>query len=130
MTLHPDIITDLVILYHAGEASQASRAFLEEEARKNAQLAAALAATPRAMAALPSGGVDERRALRKVRMRYVLMALGAAWCLALVALALFAQMAAPHTAVTLLVNLLPFALLTLFFGGAAAALYFFIRTAR
>jgi hypothetical protein len=130
MTLHPDILTDLVILYHAGEASQASRAFLEEEARRNAELAAALAAAPRAMAALPNGAVDERRALRKVRMRYVLLALGAAWCLALLLLALIGQMANPHNGVTLLINLLPFAALTLFFGAAAAVLFFIIRRVR
>ena len=130
MTLHPDIITDLVILYHAGEASQASRAFLEEEARRNAQVAAALAATPRAMAVLPSGGVDERRVLRKVRSRYLLIAFAAAWCLVLLALSLLPQMDSAHARVTLLVNLLPFVLLTLFFSGAAGALYYFIRAGR
>ncbi|MBM3764862.1 MAG: hypothetical protein FJW32_05680 [Acidobacteria bacterium] len=130
MTLHPDIITDLVILYHAGEASQATRKFLEEEAGRNAQVAAALAAAPRAVAALPGGAVDERRAFRKIRIRYVLLALGAAWCLALLIIALFAQMAPPHSAVTLLINLLPFALLTLFFAVAVAALFFIVRKVR
>ena len=44
MTLHPDVLTDLVILYHAGEASQATRSLLETEAAANKELAAALRA--------------------------------------------------------------------------------------
>ena len=32
MNLHPDVLTDLTILYHAGEASQASRTLLEDAA--------------------------------------------------------------------------------------------------
>ena len=47
MTLHPDVFTDLVILYHAGEASQESRELLEKEAQQNPALAAALAPTAR-----------------------------------------------------------------------------------
>jgi hypothetical protein len=35
MTLHPDVLTDLVILYLAGEASQATRELLEAEAVSN-----------------------------------------------------------------------------------------------
>ena len=46
MTLHPDILTDLVILYHAGEASEASRKLLEEGAARNPRVAAALATPP------------------------------------------------------------------------------------
>ncbi len=130
MTLHPDIITDLVILYHAGEASQASRAFLEEEARRNAQVAAALAATPRAMAALPNGPGDERRVLRKVGMRYLVVALGVAWCLALMLIALAAKLASPHTGVTFLINILPFGVLTLFFVIAVVVLKFILRALR
>ena len=41
MTLHPDVLTDLVILYHAGEASLATRALLEAEAAVNPALQAA-----------------------------------------------------------------------------------------
>jgi len=63
MNLHPDVLTDLTILYHAGEASQASRALLEDAAKNDAKLAAALAAPPR-MAALPSVVPDvQRRAI-------------------------------------------------------------------
>jgi hypothetical protein len=40
MNLHPDVLTDLVMLYHAGEASQASREFLEKEALRNRPSAA------------------------------------------------------------------------------------------
>ena len=41
MTLHPDVLTDLVILYHAGEASEASRRLLGAEARRNPRFASA-----------------------------------------------------------------------------------------
>ncbi|MBM3752976.1 MAG: hypothetical protein FJW38_03250 [Acidobacteria bacterium] len=127
MTLHPDILTDLVILYHAGEASQASRTLLEEEARRNAQLAAALAAAPRAMAALPASGVEERRVLRKVRSRYLVLAFATVWCLALLALAILPRALATFVDVAILVELTPFLLMVLFFGGAIASLIFFWR---
>jgi len=63
MNLHPDVLTDLVILYHAGEASEASRALLEEEAARNPRIAAALQTMPRP-AALPVQPPDlQRRAI-------------------------------------------------------------------
>ena len=63
MNLHPDVLTDLTILYHAGEASQASRTLLEDAAKSDARLAAALSAPPRAMQ-LPGGAPDvQRRAI-------------------------------------------------------------------
>jgi hypothetical protein len=80
MNLHPDVLTDLTILYHAGEASQASRALLEEAAKSDARLAAALAAPPR-MASLPAGAPDvQRRAIDqlegKTRKRGTFLGLG------------------------------------------------------
>ncbi|MCC6538956.1 MAG: hypothetical protein IT162_15485 [Bryobacterales bacterium] len=53
MTLHPDILNDLVSLYHAGEAAAASRALLEDETSRNPALTAALAGTAQPMAPLP-----------------------------------------------------------------------------
>lgn len=71
MTLHPDILTDLVILYHAGEASLATRIFLETEARANPHLAGALAAPPRSAAALPVDPPDILRGtLRDIRILF------------------------------------------------------------
>lgn len=89
MTLHPDVLTDLVILYHAGEASQATRVLLEAEAAANPQLAAALAAPPRQAAPLPAAPQDEGRlALREIsrlyRHRNLLVAVIAALLLILI----------------------------------------------
>ena len=71
MTLHPDILTDLVILYHAGEASQATRDHLETEAATNPQVAQALAAPPRPAAPLPLDPPDTlRAALRDIRVLF------------------------------------------------------------
>lgn len=90
MTLHPDIVTDLVILYHAGEASQASRELLEKEAMQNPALAAALAARPRVMPPIAMTPVfHERAVLKKVR-RYYLYRAFLAVCVALALLAVFA----------------------------------------
>jgi len=90
MTLHPDILTDLVILYHAGEASQASRELLEEEAMQNPALAAALAARPRVMPPLETAPmIPEREVLKRVRRHYMYRAL-LAICLAVALLAVFA----------------------------------------
>ena len=80
MNLHPDVLTDLTILYHAGEASQASRALLEDAAKNDARLAAALAAQPRATQ-LPGGVPDvQRRAIDelegKTRKRGTFLGLG------------------------------------------------------
>lgn len=78
MTLHPDILTDLVILYHAGEASQASRELLEKEALQNPRVAAALAAQPRMIPAIAlEAHVDEREVLERVRRHYLYQALTA-----------------------------------------------------
>src|SRR5262245_25443611 len=78
MTLHPDVLTDLVILYHAGEASQASRELLEKEAQNNPVIAAALAAQPRMMQPINvEPKLDEREVLAKVRRHYLYNALTA-----------------------------------------------------
>jgi len=90
MTLHPDILTDLVILYHAGEASQASRELLEKEAMQNPALAAALAARPRVMPPIETAPmIPEREVLKRVRRHYLYRAL-LAICLALALLVVFA----------------------------------------
>jgi hypothetical protein len=90
MSLHPDILTDLVILYHAGEASQASRELLEREAMHDPAVAAALAARPRAMPPLPTAPVfHERETLKRVRLHYISQALIAV-SLALTLLAILA----------------------------------------
>lgn len=71
MNLHPDILTDLVILYHAGEASQATRELLESEAATNPDVAKALAAPPRPMAPLPPDPPNILRvALRDIRILF------------------------------------------------------------
>jgi hypothetical protein len=78
MTLHPDILTDLVILYHAGEASQASRELLEREALQNPAIAAALAAKPRTIQPIPlEARIGEREVLNKVRRHYLYQTLTA-----------------------------------------------------
>jgi hypothetical protein len=90
MTLHPDVITDLVILYHAGEASQASRELLQKEALQNPALAAALAARPRVMPPIEMAPmILEREVLKRVRQHYLYRAL-LAICLALALIAIFA----------------------------------------
>jgi hypothetical protein len=85
MTLHPDVLTDLVILYHAGEASQASRELLEKEALQNPALASALAARPRAMQPIETAPmIPEREVLKRVRRHYLYRAIWAiCWALAL-----------------------------------------------
>lgn len=76
MTLHSDVLTDLVILYHAGEASQASRELLEKEALQNPALAAALAARPRVMPPIETAPmIREREVLKRVRQHYLYRAL-------------------------------------------------------
>jgi len=133
MTLHPDIITDLVILYHAGEASQASRAFLEEEARRNTQVAAALAAAPRAVPALPrASALDEGKTFRKVRLRYQALAFAAVWSIAFLLIVVGFVFPAPTDSVRvqLVATAAPFLFLVLFFGGAVGALYFFVRAVK
>ena len=90
MTFHPDILTDLVILYHAGEASQASRELLEKEAMQNPALATALAARPRVMPPIEAAPmIPEREVLKRVRRHYLYRAL-LAICLALALLVVFA----------------------------------------
>ena len=78
MTLHPDVLTDLVILYHAGEASQASRELLEKEAMQNPAIAAALAVQPRYMQPMAlEPKIGEREVLERVRRHYLYQALTA-----------------------------------------------------
>ena len=90
MTLHPDVLTDLVILYHAGEASQASRELLEKESQQNPALAAALAARPRVMPPIEMAPmIREQEVLKRVRQHYLYRAL-LAICVALVLIAIFA----------------------------------------
>jgi hypothetical protein len=89
MTLHPDVLTDLVILYHAGEASQASRELLEKEALQNPALAAALAARPHIMPRIEAAPmIREEEVLKRVRRHYLYRAL-LAICLALALLTVF-----------------------------------------
>jgi len=90
MSLHPDVLTDLVILYHAGEASQASRELLEKEAMQNPVLAAALAARPRMLPPLETTPmIPEREVLKRVRRHYMYRAL-LAICIAVALLFVFA----------------------------------------
>jgi hypothetical protein len=90
MTFHPDVLTDLVILYHAGEASQATRELLEKEALHNPAVAAALAARPRVMHPIDAQPViREREVLERVRRHYLYRALVAV-CIALLLMALLA----------------------------------------
>lgn len=85
-TLHPDVLTDLVILYHAGEASQASRDLLEKEATQNPALAAALAAHPRTLPPMAAPVLHERETLRRVARHYrVRFLLAVSLALALIA---------------------------------------------
>ena len=78
MTLHPDVLTDLVILYHAGEASQASRELLEKEALQNPMVAAALAARPRVIQPIPAEPmIPEREVFDRVRRHYLYQAVTA-----------------------------------------------------
>ncbi len=132
MTLHPDILTDLVILYHAGEASQASRALLEEEAARNAQLAAALASPSRVMAALPANPApDERKVWRKVRLRYLAVSFAVAWTMALLTLVAFVpRLVGPGAGLQIAMAVVPFAVFALFAAGALGSLYFLIRAVR
>jgi hypothetical protein len=131
MTLHPDILTDLITLYHAGEASQASRTLLEEEASRNPQVAAALAATSRIMPPLAANPApDERKVMRKVRLRYQVMSFGILWTFALLVVALLPRFFDTTAGIAMAINLLPFAVLVLFFVAAAGALYFFLRAVR
>jgi hypothetical protein len=119
MNLHPDVLTDLVILYHAGEASEASRTLLEEEATRNPRVAAALRTTPRAMAPLPIAAPDvHRRVLHDInsalyiRLIFSVVAIAAV----LILLALFlppTRFGHPW---------LPVAMLVLVFGAVAIAL--------
>ena len=89
MTLHPDVLTDLVILYHAGEASQASRELLEKESLQNPAIAAAIAARPRIMPPIDMAPmIREREVLKRVRQHYLYRAI-LAICLALVLIAIF-----------------------------------------
>jgi len=129
MTLHPDILTDLITIYHAGEASQASQALLEQEAARDPKVAAALAAPPRAIPLLPDRlGYDERKVLRRVRTRYQAMSFGIVWTLALVAVAFLPRFLKTSAGTAIATNALPFIILLLFFGGAVSVLYFIRRT--
>jgi hypothetical protein len=131
MTLHPDVLSDLIVLYHAGEASQASRALVEEEAARNPQIAAALAAGSRMIPPLPaSPALHERKVLRKVRLRYQAISFGVVWTLALIAVAVLPRVASSGNGAEVAIALVPFAILVLFFAAALGALYFFVRAVR
>lgn len=131
MTLHPDILTDLVILYHAGEASQASRALLEQEAARNPQIAAALAARPMPMAPLPAELPSaERKVFRRVRLRYQALSFAAVWLLALVAVVALPRLASSPDGVALAINAMPFVVLLLAFAAVGGGLYFLVRAVR
>ena len=131
MTLHPDILTDLVILYHAGEASLASRSLLEEEAARNPQIAAVLAATPGTIPPLPvCSAPEERKVLRKVRLRYQAITFAIVWMLILLSVALLPRFVSTGAGLQIAIAAMPFAVLSLFFAGAVGALYFFTRAIR
>lgn len=131
MTLHPDIVTDLISLYHAGEASEATRALLEEEASRNPRTAAALAAIAPTTSPLPAcPAPDERRVFRKVRLRYQAISFGIIWTLALLAVALLPHFLGSGAAVGIAITFMPLAILALFFAGGVGALYFFVRAVR
>jgi hypothetical protein len=131
MTLHPDVFADLLVLYHAGEASQASRALLEQEAARNPEIAAALTARSRTLPEFPaSPALDERKVFRKVRLRYQAISFGLLWTLALIGIVLIPRIASTGTGVQIAMAFMPFAVLVLFFAGAVGALYFFIRVVR
>ena len=131
MTLHPDILTDLVILYHAGEASQASRALLEEEAVRNPQIAAALSARPMPVAALPTVlPAAERKVFRKVRLRYQALTFAGVWLLALLAVVALPYLASSPAGVAIAINAIPFAVLLLALTAMAGGLYFLVRAVR
>jgi hypothetical protein len=78
--------------YHAGEASQASRALLAEAAPRNPVVAAAMSAPPPAMAPLPADPARaERRMFRKLRLRYQALSFAFVWTVTFVL-----AMLAPH----------------------------------
>ena len=90
MTLHPDVLTDLVIQYPAGEASEASRKLLEGEATRNPRVAAALATPPRTMPPLAVDPPDvQRRAIQDVHRTFRRKLLLAGLSVALLLLAFF-----------------------------------------
>jgi ferric-dicitrate binding protein FerR (iron transport regulator) len=124
MKLAPDVYTDLVILYHAGEASQATRRLLEEEAQSNPAVAAALRAVPRTIAPLPAAPqADHRRALRSARNHFALLV---AYLVCLFALgAIAVRYASNTTNVALMANALPFLLLLTIWVAAFLAFRFF-----
>ena len=131
MKLHPDILTDLIILYHAGEASQSSRALLEEEAARNPQIAAALAAGSRLIPPLPANpALDERKVMHKVRLRYQAISFGVVWTSVLIAVVLLPRLASTSRGAELGMVITPFAILVLFYAGVVGALYFFVRAVR
>ena len=131
MTLHPDILADLIVLYQAGEASQASCALLAEEAARDPKIAAALAASPRTIPPLPaSPASSERKVLRKLRLRYQAISFAVVWTSVLLVVALLPRFAKTSTGIEIAITVVPFAGLILFYTGAAGALYFFIRAIR
>lgn len=131
MTLHPDVLTDLVALYHAGEASQASRSLLEAEATHNPQIAAALAAPSRAFAPLPiHPPPDERKVWRKVRLRYYAIAFAIAWTMALGFLVALIPLAGPSLGIEIVAGFVPLLALLLFAAGAIGTLFFLISALR
>lgn len=90
MSLHPDVLTDLIILYHAHEASEATRALLEEEGTHNPRVAAALAATPQPFHPLAVHSPDmHRRVIHEIRGTFRFRMIFFLWTIALVVLALF-----------------------------------------
>lgn len=131
MTLHPDILTDLVLLYHAGEASQASRALLEEEASRNPRIAAALAAPSRTPPPLPvRPAVGERQVLRKVRLRYQAISFSIVWAIALLVAVSLPRFVSSSEGFALAVTAIPFLLLVLLLVGAVGGLVLIVRALR
>ncbi|MBM3787140.1 MAG: hypothetical protein FJW30_22515 [Acidobacteria bacterium] len=122
MTLHPDILTDLVILYHAGEASQATRTLLEERAASDPAIAAALQAPPRIPSPLPAAPKpDHRLALRSARNH--ILAIAAVLAVFAVSGLLILRRANPES-VHLFMNSVPFFVLLTVWALALVALNF------
>lgn len=117
MSLHPDVLTDLVSLYHAHEASEATRALLEDEATRNPRIAEALALTPRPFHPLAVRTPDvHRRVIHDVRSAFRFRTIFAVWTIALLALALFRPPAGGQA------PWFPVVALVLAFGGAFLAI--------
>lgn len=75
MNLHPDVISDLITLHQLGEASEATKQLLEQEAPQALKRAGLNA--PALTAAPPNAQLESVRRLRRhMRMRSIFIGLG------------------------------------------------------